>query len=314
MDLHWGQNITKRLKDPDSFLQPCVMFSLFSFFAEHLISLFHTWGTSRGDLHLKYATNEWVFLSPIQSITYKIITLHKEKKNNECNDMYPYIAVILSLWHSLWCCCIILIPQKVPIESLKISTHGTRQQSACLWIANINICIWFHSCAVTKWAALLLPNKNAQGLWSFHTLPAFIYEQVWECALWWTGILYNLPSAHACWWKAIYMILNRWISRQRLNDWKSYSGHFTQSIIMWSSYVTSWVWCNYRILNCSWVICAAAKKPLCVWKGEKVGCESQNIFCTKVSFFSPLAWITFAWNLFLWKSKRAFIWHAETVQ
>ena len=59
MDLHWGQNITKCLEDPDSLLQPCemprraVLFFFFFFCAEHLNPLFQTSGARRGDLHLK---------------------------------------------------------------------------------------------------------------------------------------------------------------------------------------------------------------------------------------------------------------------
>ena len=97
MDLQWGQNITERLEDPNSFLQPCVMFQLcilfcwtFKFSVPHLRhkQIYVSVGKK------KRAKHESIFL--------RFKAWHASSQRGEdhlCNDIYLNIAVLFAFCH-----------------------------------------------------------------------------------------------------------------------------------------------------------------------------------------------------------------------
>lgn len=140
MDLHWGQNITKRLEDPDSLLQPCEMLrrAVLFFCAEHLNPLFQTSGTRRGDLHLKEkkkkAKCERIFLPfKVQHSSSQ----HGAEKKKSWNQIHLIVIVkgTLSLMlshnplHQISVKRVRVCDKTV--SQPKLTTHVTKQQSAC---------------------------------------------------------------------------------------------------------------------------------------------------------------------------------------
>lgn len=137
-------------------------------------------------------------------------------------------------------------------------------------------------------------NKTPRGLWSF-LLAAFMYQQVqlwmWMHALLCDG-LSAFPSAQS-------MLIN---GSDVCEERERRQRHGSECSPFCTINHNAQFICNTpfmsQLWNTKWVS-APEKWSRSVSESHAI----LSVACTKVSFFSSLAWITFAWSSVFWKSK-----------